>query len=195
MFYIVDKAGKVITAGTKKEVTAKFGALSEKERLETTVLVREVSDLGSLTLTAMTDLFNSLVAEEDQVKKLLDKTTGAERTYAAMEYSYDPRIKAREDKETAKAERAAAKEAKAAPAPEAKGKSKAAPANGNAPREGSKMGNLVVALSKGKPLSLDQLSAASGYDEQNTRTAIGILRSKKGMDIAYDREAKVYSLG
>ena len=63
------------------------------------------------------------------------------------------------------------------------------------PREGSKMGNLLSTLQSGKQFSLAALADASGYDEQNTRTAIGILRSKNGFNIVYDKAAKLYNLG
>ena len=85
------------------------------------------------------------------------------------------------------------KKAKAAPA-KAAGKAVAGANSSNRPREGSKMSNLLIALEKGKATSLEALSDASGYDVPNTRTAIGILRSKNGFKIEYDKAAKLYTL-
>lgn len=81
----------------------------------------------------------------------------------------------------------------------AKGKKKVVKAvNGggkqaSTPRAESKTAKLIAAVEKGG--TLKELSAASGFDERNTRTCIGILRSRKGMKIELDRTSGKYSMG
>ena len=77
---------------------------------------------------------------------------------------------------------------------EAAGKAPGGNGEAKAPREGSKVGRLLAFLTENPGSTLEQLVEASGYDAQNARTAIGILRSKKAIPIAYDRTAKTYSL-
>lgn len=196
MQYIFDKTGGTVHVGNAKEVKVAFGALPEEQRLGDAVIVKSAEDLKVLSLSALANLYNSVVEDDEAVKKFGkkdDKTV--QKVWDAVELNYDPKVQAQAEKAAAAAAKAEAKEAAAAEKGAAKGTKKdAAAASTGAPREGSKMGNLVAHLQKGGESTLEELSEASGYDLNNTRTAIGILRSKKGMSIDYNRETKVYSL-
>lgn len=75
---------------------------------------------------------------------------------------------------------------------------KASPANGETPREGSKMGKLFVRLSAKGGATLPELVKASGYDEQNVRTAIGVIRAGRvkggAREVVLDRETGKYAI-
>lgn len=192
MKYIVDTNGGVVHVGNAKEVKAEFSKLPEEQRLNGGAFqINSVEDLKNLSLKALAELYNSVVDEDASVSKFAkkdDKTLL--KVFDAMELNYDPKVQAAAEKAAAAAAKAAAKAATGAKDKGAKGGS----TGGNAPREGSKMGNLVAYLQKGGEHTLEDLSEACGYDLANTRTAIGILRSKKNMNIQYNRETKLYAL-
>lgn len=197
MQYIIDKTGGTVHVGNAKEVKAEFSKLPEDQRLQGgAFIIKSAEDLKALSLAALATLYNSVVEDDDQVKKFGkkdDKTV--QKVWDAAELNYDPKVQAQAEKAAAAAEKAAAREVvKDKPAAKGAKKDAGAPSTG-APREGSKMGNLVTHLQLGGESTLEELSEASGYDLNNTRTAIGILRSKKGMAIAYNRETKLYQLG
>lgn len=183
MHYIIDKSGKVVQAGNKKEMQVAFSHLPEDQRLGGTFVASTREDLMVLSLVALSELYNSMVEPEDAVKKFGNKEGATERAWDALEFQHDPKLRARQAK-------SAAKEEKVAKA----NKTTNAPGTTAVPRVGSKMGALVEVLQKGKPLSLSDLASACGYDDANTRTAIGILRAKKGLNIVYNREDKEYQL-
>lgn len=91
--------------------------------------------------------------------------------------------------------------AKAKVAKKAKGgkKAKAVKANGaekkaaGTPRSESKTAKLLAAVENGA--TLKEICEASGFDERNARTTIGILRSRGGKKIELDRESGKYTLG
>ena len=195
MHYLIDRAGKVLSAGKPREVMQAFGELPEDQRLDEkkkAQIVTSAEDLKILSVAQLLELYNGLVEPENAAKKFSNKDEAAERTFNALELQHDPKVRAAAEKEA----KAAAKEAEKAAKAAAKAEPKAT--NGEAkpatPRENSKMGRMVSHLTKGGEYSLEELSEASGYDLSNTRTAIGILRSKKNMPIFYNRESKTYSL-
>jgi hypothetical protein len=180
MHYIIDKSGSVVSAGNKKDMQTEFGKLPEEARLKTHKIVSDPEGLRDLSLVALSALYNSMVEPEDAVKKFGDKEKAAERAWDALESQHDPKVRARAQKAAQKTEKVAKTK-------------KSAPEGAKVPRESSKMGQLYLALQDGSK-TLKELSAASGYDEQNTRTAVGILRSKNGIGIEYDRNSKTYAL-
>jgi hypothetical protein len=62
------------------------------------------------------------------------------------------------------------------------------------PRAESKTAKLVAAVSANGGATLKEICEASGFDERNARTTIGILRSRGGKKIELDRESGKYSL-
>jgi hypothetical protein len=191
MQYIIDKKGAVLASGNKKEVTQAFGQLDEDTRLNNATIVVSAEDLKHLTIATLVEMYNAMSEPEDQVTEFGNKGQAAEQVWDALEKQYDPKVRARLEKEAEKAAKSAEKEAAKA----AKSANKASGDPGTQTTRGnSKMGRMIAALQEGEAMSLEALSEASGYDLQNTRTAVGILRSKKGLDIAYDRTAKLYSL-
>jgi hypothetical protein len=198
MHYIIEKSGKILSAGNKKDTSVEFSKLDEKTRLDTARLVSDAEGLKELSLTALTELYNGLVEPEDTIKKFGDKEKAVARTWAALEFQHDPKVRAKAEKaekDAAKAAEKAEKDAAKAPAePKAKREPRGEGEARGEPRPDSKMGKLLAVLREGGNYILESLSEASGYDAQNTRTAIGILRSKNKIDIAYDRESKTYSL-
>ena len=196
MQYIFDKTGGTVHVGNAKEVKVAFGALPEDQRLGGAIIVKSAEELKTLSLSALATLYNSVVEDDVQVTKFSkkdDKTV--QKVWDAVELNYDPKVQAQAEKAAAAAAKAEAKAAKGADKSPAKGAKEAGGDASKAPREGSKMGNLVAHLQKGGESTLEELSEASGYDLNNSRTAIGILRSKKGMNIVYNRETKLYQLG
>lgn len=170
MEFVLSKAGGVLANGNKKEVKAFFSKLEENVRLNGgAFIIKEAEDLKALSLSALAAAYNSLA--ESPVKKFSDKEKAVGKTFEALQAKFEPK-----------------KAPKAGKAPAAD--------NGEvtAPRENSKMGRLVAKLNEGGKYDLATLAKASGYDEQNTRTAVGILRSRKSMAITYDRETKLYHL-
>lgn len=174
MHYIIDKEAADIVGEahtSKKSVNEAFGKMPLEER-EKCSIVSGAADLVELSSAKLVELHNNSVEEESQeVKSFKKKAEAAEKTFAAMEAMHNPKAK------------------KGADAGAGSGEPRAA----RGPREGSKIGKLVARLQEGK-CTIEELSEASGYDLQNTRTAIGILRSKKQMAIEYDRETKFYKL-
>jgi hypothetical protein len=196
MQYIFDKTSGTVHVGNAKEIKVAFGALPEDQRLGGVIIVKSAEELKTLSLSALAALYNSVVEEDQAVQKFSKKDDRTvQRVWDAVELNYDPKVQAQAEKAAAAAAKAEAMASTAAEKGAAKGAKKeaGAPSTG-APREGTKMGNLVAKLQEGGECTLEELSEASGYDLNNTRTAIGILRSKKGMPINYDRATKLYSL-
>lgn len=186
--YLMNKA-EIVLAGSKKDVEKAFKELGETEQ-KAHRIVTTGEDLQYLGVSDLVELYNSVSADEDHVTKFPSKAIGAGKAFAAMELAHDPKVKAAAEREASKAAKAKEREEKAATRAANGG-------NGGSQetRPDSKMGRLVTKFEEGKAYTLEELSDACGYDVQNTRTAIGILRSKKGKVINYDRDAKTYSLG
>jgi hypothetical protein len=66
------------------------------------------------------------------------------------------------------------------------------PAQPGTAQAGTKTARLIAALYEGGTVA--ELAEASGYDERNCRTAIGILRTRKGLDVTQDPNTKMYHL-
>jgi hypothetical protein len=168
MQYIIDVTGAITQSGTKKEMTAAFVAIPEADRTKKFAFVAEAEHLKTLSMAALVALYNSVSNEDNRVSRFTSKEKGVETTWAAIELASDPKLKAKADKEAAKAAKAAAKV-------------EASPSAGNGkartPRADSKQAKLLAALEDG-PKDLAALVTASGYDDNNTRTAIGNLRRK-----------------
>lgn len=186
MFYIIEKQNGVVEEafGKKKEAEQTFSKLDEAQR-GASIIASTAEELKALSMGALVSIYNNLVGDEGTpVKGFKTKDVGVAAVFEALEAEYNPKVKAQKEREAKAAERKA-------------GKSEGKPANGAsgdyAPREGSKVARLLARLQEGSA-SIEDLVEASDYDAQNVRTSIGILRSKKGLSIEYDREAKQYSL-
>lgn len=188
MFYIIEKQNGVVEEAfsKKKEAEQTFSKLDEAQR-GASLIVSTAEELKALSIGALVQVYNNLSGDEGpQVKGFKTKDIAVTAVFEALEAEYNPKVKAQKEREAKAAER------KAGRAESGK------PTNGGssgdyAPREGSKVARLLARLQEGDA-TVEDLENASGYDAQNVRTSIGILRSKKGLPIVYDREAKQYSL-
>lgn len=169
----------LVIASESLEIVGTYTSKSaaKKEAPEDTVIVATPADLSVFPLSKLTTLFNAATnAGIKGLSKKDDKT---------LQRVFDAITGAGEE---------------VPEAPKAKGKRAAAESEGSGegPREGTKMFALLGRLQKG-PATVEDLAKVSEYDEQNVRTAIGILRSGRvrggtKYDVQFDRENKTYSL-
>lgn len=171
MHYVLSRAGSFLSAHkTKQEANTVFGKMPFDDRKDR-IVASKPEDLVNMPLSAMAGLYNECVGPNDKVKKFGDKSAAMPRVFQALE------------------ERHGGKKPKPEKAPKSeKTKSEKAPKSEKAertPRAESKQAKLIARLQKG-PSTLEQLAEASGFDEANVRTCVGILRSKKKMGIELD---------
>jgi hypothetical protein len=183
--YIINRTnGQVDLVGNKKDVTAAFAKLPEEVKSKVNVFVGAPGDLSAvLTMAELVMLYNAHCDEEKKVTRFNSKEVGAQQAFALLETKNDPKVAQRLAKERASAEKAAAKAAGTAT------NGASAP---RTPRTDSKQAKLIACLQEG-PKTLAQMVAASGYDENNTRTAVGNIR-RKGYNVTLDKESGVYTL-
>ena len=182
-------------------------ALNELEEGEGTI-VSGAEELGGLfSGPKLVELHNSL--GEAQVTKFKSKDIGAEATWAALELAHNEKVKKAADKAKAQADKAAAKSAKEAsksepegePKPKRERKPRVEGEEKVWPRPGTKKAALVELLNKSgkKGVTVEEITAATGFDANNARTIINFLKNGRGdrtpMAISYDRESQRYTLG
>ena len=190
-----------IDTGVSKACATKANAATELSKTPTDerdnfAIAGKAEDLAVMSIKVLTEVFNACQEENGtKLSKLKDKSdANLGRVWDALEETHNPK-KVEAAKVAAAKEAAAAKKDSAKVTPKAKA-NKAAEGAPRVPREGSKMGALYAALAASKKgVAFEDLMEASGFDEPNTRTAIGVLRGRNFIPVNYDREAKLYSLG
>ena len=198
MFYLISGAAALVGAYASKGNANTELAKTPVETRGDLAVVGEAGDLASFSVKTLTEVFNSCQADETtHIKKLGGKTDkDLAKVFNAMEMKHNPSVKEKAEKEAAKAKAKADKEAARAEKAAAKGATGEKKESTGIPRETSKAGKLYLHLQANpKGSTIEALAEASGYDEQNARTCIGILRSKKGLLVNYDRTSKLYTLG
>lgn len=180
MLNVVIVKGKVKESfNSKKDAEAFVSGLGEKSEALIVDGAAALSAVG--TVADLTSVYNSVSSKS--VKKLESKN---EKVLARV---WDAIV--------AKCSNGHDKDADAPKARTVRGKSTQGDKSAEGPREGSKMAKLLKVLQNGGG-DLDKLSKASGYDEKNTRTAIGILRSGrvaggKKYEVKLDRDSGKYA--
>lgn len=197
MHYLINEMGVVSAHGSKKDAAEALKKVPAEERTDHAV-VSEFLELSSFGLKTLTSIYNTCQTDSQKfIAKLPSKQDDQlKRVWAALEAKYDEKAKAKAVKEAEKATKAAAKEQAKADKEAAKAGTQPPAQSGGPyePRPTSKMGLLLVSLKEHKNgATVTDLAKDSGFDESNTRTAIGIFRGK-GLKIDYDREKKLYSL-
>lgn len=173
MYIIISKSNGGLGGvySTKKAAEEDFAKLAETTKADS-FIAGEAKELSELTIPALTALYNEVA--QKTIKRFDDKSEKTlRRVWDAYAAKHEPK----------KAE------------PKAKRANGAKKGDGR-PRGGSKMAKLLERLEKGEA-SAAQLMQASGFDENNLRTAIGILRSGRGgrsYDVKRDDESGKYSL-
>ena len=163
MQYIISQNGQV-----KHAVPHLQDAVESYPDLDITEVYHTIEDLEKLSVTALTDVFNSCVPENEQIPSFNEGFSDAARTaHDALEKKFNTKVWAM--------------------------KNSATHVRNAGVNKLNKTELLVNKLIEG-PATLLDLVIASGSDENNARTCIGILRSKKKLDIAYDKQTKLYTL-
>lgn len=177
----------IIAAAVATVHPSKKAAEEEAKSKEGAVVVSNAEDLTQFTVVELTSVFNSVATK--QVKKLSDKSADtATRVWEAIKTKFSGG-----DKTEA--------------SPDAKDEPKKKKVNGAAasgekrmgPKPESKMGKMLAALQKKGGADVEALVKASGFDDKNVRTAIGILRSGRvaggvKYEVILDKEKGTYSV-
>jgi hypothetical protein len=125
-------------------------------------------ELESLGLSALLQVYNSAVPVGERVKDFNEGLSdAAAQAMRALEKKFNDKIWATKELRVKLTEKGAVIQ--------------------------TKTSRVIEVLING-PATIKQISDASGYDILNARTCIGILRSRKGLEIAYDKTTQLYTL-
>jgi len=145
-------------------------------------VVSSQDDLATISIAALTSLYNGMVDEAQRIVKFSDKASAVKRLWSRIQEVVSAAGKPAREKKPAK--------------PAADGEKKARRSSG--PRKESKMSKLRDALKEKGFLSLEAASKACGYDEKNVLVACRILsnpdRTKAVLNIKYDKAARTIRL-